>query len=125
MIQSILLYLGSIIIILWGIAHIVPTGKVVDGFGDISPDNRRIITMEWIAEGLTLIFIGIVALTMVLQFGSNHEAATLTARICAGMLVALAVLSQLTGARTSVVPMKLCPYIKTAAAILFLLGSSQ
>jgi len=125
MIQSILLYLGSIIIILWGIAHIVPIGKVVGGFGDISTDNRRIITMEWIAEGLTLIFIGAIALTMVLQFGSNHEATTLTARLCVGMLVALAVLSQLTGARTSVVPMKLCPYIKAAAAILFLLGSSQ
>ena len=58
MISDILLYTGAIIIFLWGVAHIVPTKSVVSGFGTISEDNKRIITMEWIAEGLTLCFIG-------------------------------------------------------------------
>ncbi|MFB0515081.1 MAG: hypothetical protein ACETWG_00570 [Candidatus Neomarinimicrobiota bacterium] len=39
------------------------------------------------------------------------------------MLVVMALLSQLTGARTALLPMKLCPYVKTAVAILFFLGS--
>jgi hypothetical protein len=30
----------------------------VSGFEDISIDNKRIITMEWIIEGIALIFIG-------------------------------------------------------------------
>ena len=53
-----LLYVGSIVILLWGISHIVPTPGVVEGFGPISQDNRLIITMEWVAEGLTLCFVG-------------------------------------------------------------------
>jgi hypothetical protein len=53
MTASILLYIGSVIIILWGVAHIIPTKSVVAGFGSLSIDNFRIITMEWVAEGLT------------------------------------------------------------------------
>lgn len=53
------LYLGSILILIWGIAHLLPAKSVVKGFGDISMDNKRIITMEWMNEGVSLIFIGI------------------------------------------------------------------
>ncbi len=49
--NDILLYIGSGVITVWGIAHIIPTKNVVNGFGTISDDNRRIITMEWVAEG--------------------------------------------------------------------------
>lgn len=40
MITDVLLYVGSAVIILWGIVHIVPTRSVIDGFGSISEDNR-------------------------------------------------------------------------------------
>jgi hypothetical protein len=59
MINQILLYVGAAFPLFWGIAHLFPTKSVVKGFGDISLDNRRIITMEWIIEGVSLIFIGI------------------------------------------------------------------
>ena len=39
------------IVFVWGVSHIIPTKQVVAGFGDIGRDNRRIITMEWVAEG--------------------------------------------------------------------------
>jgi hypothetical protein len=39
-----LLYIGSIVIILWGIAYIIPTKAIVNGFGEISEDNRRVLT---------------------------------------------------------------------------------
>lgn len=54
MINDILLYVGSALIIIWGIAHIIPTGAIVRGFGAISEDNKKIITMESVAEGVTL-----------------------------------------------------------------------
>ena len=60
--MDVLLYIGSTVILIWGIAHIVPTKSVVKGFGGISEDNIRIITMEWVAEGLTLCFIGLLVL---------------------------------------------------------------
>ncbi len=59
MLCQILVYAGSGIIFLWGVGHIIPTRSVVRDFGEISKDNRLIITMEWIAEGMTLCFIGI------------------------------------------------------------------
>ena len=58
MLNQFLLYSGSAFIVFWGIAHLFPTRSVVSGFGEITVDNKRIITMEWIIEGVALIFIG-------------------------------------------------------------------
>jgi len=69
---AILSYLGSFLVFGWGVAHLFPTGKVVRGFGEISPDNRRIIEMEWIIEGVALVFIGVlVAFVTYLDSGSS------------------------------------------------------
>ena len=62
MMNEVLLYTGAGIITAWGIAHLVPTAAIVNGFGAISADNKKIITMESIAEGLTLIFLGALGL---------------------------------------------------------------
>ena len=70
--QIILLYLGAALTAIWGISHLIPTKNVVVGFGDISENNRHIITMEWIIEGVSLIFIG--SLVAVVTF-IDHKAA--------------------------------------------------
>ena len=123
MFGNMLLYLGSIVVTLWGIAHIAPTKFVVNGFGQISEDNKRIITMEWIAEGLTLVFIGLLVLFITLSEGSQNPASLIVYRVSVVMLIVMAGLSLLTGARTSIVPMKICPLVKITVAILFFLGS--
>ena len=123
MISDILLYVGAGVITLWGIAHIIPTKSVVNGFGQISQDNKRIITMEWVAEGLTLCFVGLLVLFVTLWGGSQNEASTIVYRTCAAMLVVLAILTASTGARTSILPIKICPAVKIAVAILFFLGT--
>ena len=58
MVNIVLLYVGAGLTAIWGIAHLFPTSSVVKGFGEISADNKNIITMEWIVEGVSLIFIG-------------------------------------------------------------------
>ena len=123
MVNNVLVYAGSAIIAIWGIAHIVPTKSVVSGFGSISQDNKRIITMEWIAEGLTLCFIGLMVLFITLTGGSQNPVSINVYRACALMLVVMAALTGVTGARTSIVPIKVCPFVKLAVAILFILGS--
>ena len=123
MIGDIALYVGSIVLILWGIAHIVPTRSIVTGFEPTSEDNKRIITMEWIAEGLTLSFIGVLVLLITIVVGAQHPASILVYRLSAMMLVVMAGLTLLTGARTSIVPIKICPIVKTTVALLFFLGS--
>jgi hypothetical protein len=123
MINEVLLYVGSTVSIIWGIAHLAPTRSVVKSFGDISADNRRIIAMEWLAEGLTLIFIGLLVALITALYDYSNAISILVYRISAGMLVVMAVLTALTGARTKIIPIKICPFVKIAVAILFVLGS--
>lgn len=119
----ILLYAGSLIIFLWGAAHIFPTKSVVRGFGDISEDNKRIVSMTWIAEGLTLCFIGILVFLVTLLVGAGNAASTTVYLSSSAMLLVSAVLSAFTGARTPIVPMKICPFVKVSVAVLFFFGA--
>jgi hypothetical protein len=120
--SSILYYIGSGIICVWGIAHLIPTKNIVNGFGKITVDNRRIITMEWVAEGMTYVFLGVLVF-LVTFFGDPLDSVSILIYwACAGMLIIMAVLSLFTGARTSIVPMKLCPLVKSMVAVLFILG---
>ena len=64
--------IGAVVIFLWGIGHLIPTRSVVAGFGALSEDNKRIITMEWIAEGLTLCFIGLLVFMVTLYAGPQN-----------------------------------------------------
>ena len=121
--SSTLFLAGSIIVLVWGIAHMVPTRSVVKGFGEISQDNKRILTMEWLAEGVALCFIGLLGLLVTLYGDPAGFTATIVYRAIAGVLIAIAVVAGLTGARTSVIPIKICPVILSVAAILFLVGS--
>jgi len=123
MISDILLYIGAAVITLWGIAHIVPTKSVVSGFGSISQDNKRIITMEWIAEGLALCFIGLLVLFVTIWGEARNQTSIIVYMTSAAMLVIMAALTSVTGARTSIVPIKICPFVKVAVAILFFLGA--
>jgi hypothetical protein len=122
--RYVLVSIGSMVITLWGIAHFVPTKSVVSGFGTISGDSRRIITMEWIAEGLTLCFIGLLVFLVTLYAGPQNLVSVLVYKVTAWMLVAMAGLTFVTGAKTSITAIKVCPLVKSMVAILFFLGSA-
>jgi len=120
---AVLAYLGAAIVGLWGVAHILPTARVVHGFGDTSHDNRLVITQEWIAEAMTMWFIAAVVVIATAS-GSSHEAlADWIYRSSAIMLIALAVLTATTGARTVVIFFKICPVLLSAAAAILLTAS--
>ncbi len=121
MINQIILYLGAIFTALWGVAHLFPTKNVVRDFGDISEDNRNIITMEWIVEGVALMFIGaLVAMVTMIDFTNVVSFAVY--RLSALGLVVLAVVSLFTGFKVNFFPFKLCPAIFIGSAVLILLG---
>jgi hypothetical protein len=121
MINLVLLYLGAALTALWGIAHLFPTASVVKEFGKISVDNQNIITMEWINEGITLIFIGalVAAVTFVDPLGSVSRAVFLLTVI--GLIV-LSLISLFTGFKVNYIPFKLCPVIFTVSAVLISVG---
>jgi hypothetical protein len=117
-----LVYIGAAIIFVWGVGHLAPTRSIAAGFGEISADNRRTLVMEWVAEGLTLCFLGVLAALVVAAGGLESQAGRVAVRAAAGMLFALAALSAATGARTSVGPMRACPIVKSVVAALYLIG---
>jgi len=121
--NEILLYIGAGVIILWGIAHLIPTKSIVNGFGKISEDNKKILAMETIAEGITLCFIGALVLLVTLLAGYEADTANIVYLASAVMLLVMALLTILTGARTALLPYKICPAVKTVVAVLFILGS--
>jgi len=116
-----LFYISGVFSLLWGIAHLFPTVSIVKAFGEISNDNKLIITMEWIVEGLTLIFLGLLTIVV-----TKIEAASKLARavylLITGMLFSMAILSIFTGFRVEFLPFKLCPVIFSISAILIIFG---
>ena len=122
MADQILLYIGSALTVIWGIANLFPTKSVVQGFGDISIDNKRIITMEWIIEGITLIFIGVLVGAVTVVDATNMVSTVVYSISICGLLV-LALVSLFTGFRIRFLPFRLCPFIFTASALLIFIGA--
>ena len=121
MTDKILLLTGSALTAVWGIAHLFPTKGVVKGFGDISRDNKMIITMEWIIEGVTLIFIGV--LTGIITFADyTNEISGIVFLSVVIMLVVLSIISLFTGLKVNFLPFKLCPIIFSGSAVLIFIG---
>lgn len=121
--HEIYLYVSSAMLILWGIAHLVPAANIVKGFGEISADNKKVLAMEVIAEGLTLIFLGVLPLLIVLFGWPLSVNGFIVYRAEGGFLLVMALVTLLTGARTPVVWYKICPAVKTVAAALLIMAS--
>ncbi len=119
--RTILLYISSFFLVFWGMAHLFPTRNVIRGFGDIAADNRKILAMEWINEGATLVFLGILVLTITLT-DPAHAVSKLVFICVFGFLNILSMISLFTGFRVNFLPYKLCPVIFTGSSILILLG---
>ncbi|MFC1996040.1 hypothetical protein ACFLXI_00345 [Chloroflexota bacterium] len=121
MTNQFLLYAGAAFVAFWGIAHLFPTKNIVAGFGDISEDNKNIITMEWIIEGVSMIFIGVLVTTVTL-IDHTSPVSIAVFWITFGGLNILSAVALFTGFRVNFLPFKLCPLILTTASIMILLG---
>ena len=121
-VNSVVLYVAAAMTGLWGVAHLFATRGVVAGFDDLTTANKRIITMEWIVEGVALISTAafVVAATAV-----QPEAAVSSAvyAVATGTLVVLAAVSLFTGFKVAFLPFRLCPVIFGASAALIAWGA--
>ena len=95
--NKILFIISGSLNILWGIAHLFPTNNIVRDFGNISIDNKRIILMEWINEGFTLIFLGLLIISVTLINSNENKVKKAVYFLSFFMLIAMAVLSLFTG----------------------------
>jgi hypothetical protein len=119
---QVLAYTAAALIAVWGIAHAVPTKKVVAGFAPITADNRRVLTQEWLAESLTMWGMATLVVAATATAADIHVTAIVD-RVVTGLLVALAVLTAFTGARTPIVWFKVCPALLITSAALLLVAS--
>ncbi len=118
-----LAYVAASLIAIWGVAHMIPTRQVVAGFGSISADNRRVITQEWLAEGIAMFGIAAFVIAATAATGTSDVRASIY-RVAAVLLVAVGVLTALTGARTPVVWFKVCPLVMAVGAAMLLTASA-
>ena len=120
--NPVLLCIAAAVTCVWGIAHLFATKGVIAGFGDLSADNRRIITMEWIVEGVALISTAaFVAAETAVQPGAAVSSAVYAVAI--GTLVVLAVVSLFTGFKVAFLPFRLCPVVFGVSAALIAWGA--
>lgn len=120
--SEIFLYAASAVAGFWGVAHLLATRGVVAGFGDLSADNRRIITMEWIVEGVALLSTAaFVTVATAIDPGAAVSSAVYAVAIAT--LLALATVSLFTGFRVAFLPFRLCPFLFTGAALLIAWGA--
>jgi hypothetical protein len=123
MLANVLLYLGAAILFVWGVAHIVPTRNVVAGFGPLSEDNRINITMEWVAEGLALAFVGVLAALVTSVGGADDPVRRVVIWAIAAFCVLMGAWTFIVGRRSTILPIRLCPLVLAVAVVLLLLGN--
>ena len=121
MINQIFAYLGAAFVLFFGIAHLIPTKRVVVNFGDISKENRHVIMMAWIAEGMALIFIAVLVATATFVDAGSAVTRAVYWLAFIGLNV-LSVLSLFTKFRVNFLPFKFYPALFTGASILILLA---
>jgi hypothetical protein len=121
--SAVLAYLSAAVIAVWGTAHAIPTRQVLAGFNPITAGNRRIIQQEWLAEAITMWGLAAVIIAAAAAGGPATDTRAWVYRAAAALLIALAALTALTGARTPVIWFKICPVLLSAAAALLLVAS--
>jgi hypothetical protein len=123
MLDIVLLCLGAGILFVWGVAHIIPTRSVVAGFGRLSEDNRINITMEWVAEGLALAFVGMLVALVTAAGGGSDPMGGIVVWAVLAFCVVMGAWTFIVGRRSSILPIRLCPLVLVVTAILLAAGN--
>lgn len=118
-----LIYVASVTVAVWGVAHLFATSGVVAGFGGLTDENRLLITIEWIVERVALIATAacVAVVTVVLP---EAVVASAVYTVAVATLVAFAIVSLFTGFKITFLPFRLCPFVLGAAAALIAGGAS-
>ncbi|RJR28828.1 MAG: hypothetical protein C4576_35870 [Desulfobacteraceae bacterium] len=117
-----LLYIASAFLGFWGISHLLATKGAVASFGELSADNHRIITMEWISEGLALLSTA-VFVAAVTAVDPKAAVSSIVYAVAIGTLIVFALVSIFTGFRVAFLPFRLCPFIFGISAALIAWGA--
>jgi hypothetical protein len=118
---NLLVYIGAGMLAEWGIAHAAPIRTVLASVGVTSNDGVRVVALQWLVEAVMFVFVGTLAL-IVTADGSGATVHLVQRAIAIGLFV-IAGLHAALGARTSIMPMRVCPFVVATSALLILCGS--
>ena len=122
-VAAILAYFAAAVVAVWGVAHAVPTGRVLAGLRRSARLTARIVLQEWLAEAFTMWGVAAVVIAVTAAGDADAASGIWVYRAAAGLLVALATLTARTGARTPVVWFKICPVLLAGSAGLLVAAS--
>jgi len=117
-----LAYVAATLTAVWGVAHVLPTSQVLAGFEPITVDNRRMLLQEWVAEAVTMWGLAALVITATIVDGGSSVTAWVY-RLVAAVLVVLAGLTAMTGARTKIVWFRVCVALLFVSAVLLVVAS--
>ena len=115
-----LLYAGSILIIIWGIAHLIPTKSMLKVIGEISGDNNKIVSMEWVVEGVYIILIGLYVIVVTYVAGPEKVGSRIVYISSGLMLIIMTLWSLSKISKKSTKTMKACLFIKSAVGLIYI-----
>jgi hypothetical protein len=118
-----LVYIGGAVLVAWGAAHVIATRSVLSLYGELSTDNRRVWVMEWVAEGFTHIFVGLLLVILTALEGAAAPGSAVVYRSCAAFELVLVGWTAATGARTPYVWYRICLIVLSVVAGLLLIAS--
>ena len=120
---GVLVYVAGAVLVAWGAAHVIATRSVLSLYGDLSTDNRRVWVMEWVAEGFTHIFVGLLVVAVTAFEGAAGSGSAVVYRSCAAFELVLVGWTAATGARTPYVWYRICLVVLSLVAALLLIAS--
>ncbi|HSD02442.1 MAG TPA: hypothetical protein VLB81_08740 [Gaiellales bacterium] len=120
---DVLAYLAGLMLVVWGVAHVAATRAVLSLYGELSTDNRRVWVMEWVAEGFTHVFVGLLVVVITAIEGAGESGATVVHRSCAAFELVLVGWTAATGARTPYIWYRICLVVLSVVAGLLLAAS--
>jgi len=106
-----------------GVSRTIPTRQVVAGFGNIDQNNRYIITMEWVAEGLSFKFVAVLIVAVTWSTNTPEVAEDLVYQVTSGFLITIGAWTAMTEARTKVIWLKMCPVVMSVIPGLLIAAS--
>ena len=120
---DVLVYVAGAVLVAWGAAHVIATRSVLSLYGELSTDNRRVWVMEWVAEGFTHIFVGLLVVAVTAFEGGAGSGSAVVYRSCAAFELVLVGWTAATGARTPYVWYRICLVVLSRVAALLLIAS--
>jgi|WetSurMetagenome_2_1015567.scaffolds.fasta_scaffold285262_2 hypothetical protein len=112
---------AGLIAVLLGIAYLARVGAIRKDFKIILTGLQKVLTMTLVWQGLTMIFLGVIAIVLAVFGGSENISKTISF-MCAGMLLVLGIVTGSTGGQSEYILFRIGQFVQIVAALLILAG---